>query len=103
MIRRPPRSTLFPYTTLFRSVRPHPHVHTGFPVGHALGFDDPECQRVHVNPEIADEIRHDRETEDVADPLEVAPTDDGAGDGGIDVPVGEGDENPTWGPGDLVL
>src|SRR3989454_2077176 len=64
MIRRPPRSTLFPYTTLFRSVRPHPHVHTGFPVGHALGFDDPECQRVHVNPEIADEIRHDRETEE---------------------------------------
>src|SRR2546425_4085389 len=26
MIRRPPRSTLFPYTTLFRSVDPH---HTG--------------------------------------------------------------------------
>src|SRR5438093_4003860 len=25
MIRRPPRSTLFPYTTLFRSQRPHPH------------------------------------------------------------------------------
>src|SRR5438876_7594471 len=26
MIRRPPRSTLFPYTTLFRSHRPHgPH------------------------------------------------------------------------------
>src|SRR3712207_9252807 len=24
MIRRPPRSTLFPYTTLFRSVRPEP-------------------------------------------------------------------------------
>src|SRR5256885_12237580 len=24
MIRRPPRSTLFPYTTLFRSVVPHP-------------------------------------------------------------------------------
>src|SRR5256885_6855678 len=23
MIRRPPRSTLFPYTTLFRSVEPH--------------------------------------------------------------------------------
>src|SRR5436305_9252663 len=37
MIRRPPKSTLFPYTTLFRSVRPegpgpHPvllHVHGG--------------------------------------------------------------------------
>src|SRR3712207_8101197 len=25
MIRRPPRSTLFPYTTLFRSPQPHPH------------------------------------------------------------------------------
>src|SRR2546430_8612546 len=24
MIRRPPRSTLFPYTTLFRSLRTHP-------------------------------------------------------------------------------
>src|SRR2546429_5458923 len=24
MIRRPPRSTLFPYTTLFRSHKPHP-------------------------------------------------------------------------------
>src|SRR5256885_10029527 len=26
MIRRPPRSTLFPYTTLFRSERPPPHL-----------------------------------------------------------------------------
>src|SRR3989442_4714105 len=26
MIRRPPRSTLFPYTTLFRSLRPVAHV-----------------------------------------------------------------------------
>src|SRR3712207_8418704 len=26
MIRRPPRSTLFPYTTLFRSWKPVPHV-----------------------------------------------------------------------------
>src|SRR5258705_3293549 len=29
MIRRPPRSTLFPYTTLFRSRRPHPAQLTG--------------------------------------------------------------------------
>src|SRR3712207_6952917 len=28
MIRRPPRSTLFPYTTLFRSVEPHQVPHT---------------------------------------------------------------------------
>src|ERR1017187_10606934 len=27
MIRRPPRSTLFPYTTLFRSI---PHAHSGY-------------------------------------------------------------------------
>src|SRR2546422_6699500 len=26
MIRRPPRSTLFPYTTLFRSLRRHQHI-----------------------------------------------------------------------------
>src|SRR2546421_2517005 len=28
MIRRPPRSTLFPYTTLFRSTSPPPHLPT---------------------------------------------------------------------------
>src|SRR2546422_6271728 len=28
MIRRPPRSTLFPYTTLFRSLRPRRHAPT---------------------------------------------------------------------------
>src|SRR3712207_6911185 len=27
MIRRPPRSTLFPYTTLFRSLATHPTLH----------------------------------------------------------------------------
>src|SRR5690348_17917476 len=26
MLRRPPRSTLFPYTTLFRSIVPRPHL-----------------------------------------------------------------------------
>src|SRR5260221_14266687 len=34
MIRRPPRSTLFPYTTLFRSMERHPaialNIHTSF-------------------------------------------------------------------------
>src|SRR2546422_5047281 len=29
MIRRPPRSTLFPYTTLFRSRRVHQRLHVG--------------------------------------------------------------------------
>src|SRR5260370_15090220 len=31
MIRRPPRSTLFPYTTLFRSARPDPRGHDPLP------------------------------------------------------------------------
>src|SRR3712207_7683465 len=35
MIRRPPRSTLFPYTTLFRSLRLHPR-------GRAPGLDRPQ-------------------------------------------------------------
>src|SRR2546430_8757007 len=30
MIRRPPRSTLFPYTTLFRSLRKHEHFRSRF-------------------------------------------------------------------------
>src|SRR2546430_5627296 len=35
MIRRPPRSTLFPYTTLFRSVVSRDHLHAGW----QRGFD----------------------------------------------------------------
>src|SRR2546427_4890855 len=38
MIRRPPRSTLFPYTTLFRSVGAHGHASPC--VGHGTG---PQC------------------------------------------------------------
>src|SRR5256885_4609935 len=39
MIRRPPRSTLFPYTTLFRSDSIHPSAEgKGFKVGNAIGF-----------------------------------------------------------------
>src|SRR3712207_7442115 len=33
MIRRPPRSTLFPYTTLFRSCEPRPPARPGAPGG----------------------------------------------------------------------
>src|SRR3712207_7539190 len=45
MIRRPPRSTLFPYTTLFRShvrLRPEPLVHLGL-VGTQLELDRAAC------------------------------------------------------------
>src|SRR3712207_7533238 len=34
MIRRPPRSTLFPYTTLFRSIRVDP---VGYRIGYRVG------------------------------------------------------------------
>src|SRR5688572_31126066 len=37
MIRRPPRSTLFPYTTLFRSRRPHGRVLRLLPDDDELG------------------------------------------------------------------
>src|SRR2546426_2939298 len=37
MIRRPPRSTLFPYTTLFRSVKKHPQ-RFSFSFGSLAGF-----------------------------------------------------------------
>src|SRR2546430_4349087 len=42
MIRRPPRSTLFPYTTLFRSVSPrHPRPHATRPaLEHRGGIRD---------------------------------------------------------------
>src|SRR2546426_2811261 len=43
MIRRPPRSTLFPYTTLFRSAR-QPRRPGGF---HVIGFEDLEHGRAH--------------------------------------------------------
>src|SRR3712207_8193283 len=36
MIRRPPRSTLFPYTTLFRSAARPPEQGDGLAVGHRL-------------------------------------------------------------------
>src|SRR2546426_8169927 len=37
MIRRPPRSTLFPYTTLFRSVAGATHALTAYFPSHGLG------------------------------------------------------------------
>src|SRR2546428_4151920 len=41
MIRRPPRSTLFPYTTLFRSLAIHAHEHHP-PRGHEPGPGRPQ-------------------------------------------------------------
>src|SRR3712207_7199008 len=51
MIRRPPRSTLFPYTTLFRSEDDVVHlvpVHPGVPVHQSLDRNGGEVVRAHV-------------------------------------------------------
>src|SRR6202451_4823426 len=47
MIRRPPRSTLFPYTTLFRSwsgLVPASTVSTSSPMGSAAGQSEPRSE-----------------------------------------------------------
>src|SRR3712207_8543325 len=41
MIRRPPRSTLFPYTTLFRSFQPRPRSSTKISSRHPAGCPPP--------------------------------------------------------------
>src|SRR3712207_7811159 len=56
MIRRPPRSTLFPYTTLFRSrrrARGRPAPDRGrHPGAGALARDDGRPARVHAQPDL---------------------------------------------------
>src|SRR3712207_7823946 len=42
MIRRPPRSTLFPYTTLFRSLEARHHAHEVGPGGPVVLFHHPQ-------------------------------------------------------------
>src|SRR2546422_7361130 len=51
MIRRPPRSTLFPYTTLFRSLRKHP----GMVLPEGSDADDADANGFHgrATPTIA--------------------------------------------------
>src|SRR3712207_8188249 len=53
MIRRPPRSTLLPYTTLFRSqvARRPPRVVVG--EGHELGAGPLDADRARVGPDVA--------------------------------------------------
>src|SRR3712207_7061735 len=56
MIRRPPRSTLFPYTTLFRSCRPVPRPEL------LSGVSERRHKRgVHQPEGLADLLRHDME------------------------------------------
>src|SRR5256885_13220019 len=78
MIRRPPRSTLFPYTTLFRSLRPRDRlvlhlagellVVEAHVVLHGVGLEDPagEIDRLvgagHARQRLGEEGRRDRKS-----------------------------------------
>src|SRR3712207_8323874 len=65
MIRRPPRSTLFPYTTLFRSVNPpmcspvHPPKGLHLPQLH-IGQQDPYAAS--IVPPVRRHVRKDRKS-----------------------------------------
>src|SRR5438093_5952909 len=60
MIRRPPRSTLFPYTTLFRSRTPGNNVYVGFMVW--SNFTATKCRGL-VRPNHRSEERFSRNAE----------------------------------------
>src|SRR5437870_9628223 len=61
MLRRPPRSTLFPYTTLFRSHRQQQGFRIGMPRVAVDAIDRPEFDdlaEIHDHDAIADEAHH---------------------------------------------
>src|SRR3712207_8168196 len=55
MIRRPPRSTLFPYTTLFRSAPERPHRGDGRPQGRVRAEDEQDEHRP-VDRQVAEQL-----------------------------------------------
>src|SRR2546430_4418837 len=68
MIRRPPRSTLFPYTTLFRSLQP---IHVAAQPAQPLGV-------LHVHPEVTAPVREVRDLVDRDHGDHAAPSETGA-------------------------
>src|SRR3989454_9372318 len=70
MIRRPPRSTLFPYTTLFRSgveLLVHERDRDGFPGPHAHGVLRRD-RGDHAGPEHAELMRSEEHTSELQSP-----------------------------------
>src|SRR3712207_7897571 len=74
MIRRPPRSTLFPYTTLFRSRRSRLLVHDGdhIEVGEQLTVGTPDPKEVlrilgvrRTQQHLVDEVRSEEHTSEL--------------------------------------
>src|SRR3989454_5126043 len=68
MIRRPPRSTLFPYTTLFRSATVDPSFYARYldsaEVLETVAFDPAKAAEVHVVPQRPLEFLDDRRSEE---------------------------------------
>src|SRR2546426_4772068 len=60
MIRRPPRSTLFPYTTLFRSVDPEGQVLTAPDAGERVEAHPSLAHRVRVPEKLAEDRKSTR-------------------------------------------
>src|SRR5438045_7671071 len=58
MRRRPPRSTLFPYTTLFRSVRDAAHAFGSSFGGRAVGAEPGSCVRSEEHTSELQSLRH---------------------------------------------
>src|SRR3712207_9265598 len=79
MIRRPPRSTLFPYTTLFRS----PELVAGLQHRHALAEHQGEQQVAHLPPAHGRDLRVGGRALDAAVPAGVV-----VGAVGVVLPVG---------------
>src|SRR2546426_6470114 len=63
MIRRPPRSTLFPYTTLFRSRSKIPTCRKGFPEGFLQGVEKEQMDARILSASGAEEFERPRSEE----------------------------------------
>src|SRR2546422_6053466 len=62
MIRRPPRSTLFPYTTLFRSSRRLPPTCDTLRAARVIKVRRPECDE---QPSICSDVRSEEHTSEL--------------------------------------
>src|SRR5258705_1442446 len=65
MIRRPPRSTLFPYTTLFRSIRRSSCAGTGTRPGSAVSHRRRAGPRAENHRRVVDAIRSEEHTSEL--------------------------------------
>src|SRR5438270_6018809 len=65
LIRRPPRSTLFPYTTLFRSKFPFSFGNGGRRINRGSAIDAKACARAHKRPLSRERPRSEEHTSEL--------------------------------------